>query len=136
MKSILYVGATLMIGASIYGFVDYNQTNHRKEFKEMYEPVKTETPIVEEKRMPVADEKSVITESKKVPALVETKKAASSATTVSVKESKSSKKIKKPTRKFDYREFSRAPLREPKIVDVKAEEPVKVEKKNTEIKEQ
>jgi autonomous glycyl radical cofactor GrcA len=36
MKSILYVGATLMIGASIYGFVDYKQTRGKKEFKEMY----------------------------------------------------------------------------------------------------
>ena len=36
MKSILYVGATLMIGASIYGFVDYKQTHRKKEFKEMY----------------------------------------------------------------------------------------------------
>jgi hypothetical protein len=36
MKSILYVGATLMIGASIYGFVDYKQTSQKKEFKEQY----------------------------------------------------------------------------------------------------
>ena len=36
MKSMLYVGATLMIGASIYGFVDYKQTHNKKEFKEMY----------------------------------------------------------------------------------------------------
>ena len=36
MKSILYVGATLMIGASVYGFVDYKQTQNKKGFKEMY----------------------------------------------------------------------------------------------------
>ena len=32
MKSILYVGATLMIGASIYGFVDYKKTSRNNEF--------------------------------------------------------------------------------------------------------
>ena len=36
MKSILYVGATLMIGASIYGFVEYKQTSQKKEFTSMY----------------------------------------------------------------------------------------------------
>ncbi len=63
MKSILYVGATLMIGASIYGFVDYKQTQGKKEFKEMYaeekvpvfvdenkvtepEPVVTKDPVI------------------------------------------------------------------------------------------
>jgi hypothetical protein len=46
MKSILYVGATLMIGASIYGFVDYKQTSHKKEFKEMYVEEKTDGPVV------------------------------------------------------------------------------------------
>lgn len=128
MKSILYVGATLMLGASIYGFVDYNQNNHRKEFKEMYEPVKMETPLVEEKKIPAADDKLVVMESKKIMASAEAKKAESPATTVSVKEKQSSKKIKKTKKKkFDYRQFSRAPLREPRIVEMKVEEPVKVE---------
>ena len=31
MKSILYAGAALMIGASIYGFVDYKKNSHKKE---------------------------------------------------------------------------------------------------------
>ncbi len=46
MKSILYVGATLMIGASIYGFVDYKQTSNKKEFKEMYVEQKADEPVV------------------------------------------------------------------------------------------
>ena len=50
MKSILYVGATLMIGASIYGFVDYKQTHGKKEFKEMYAEEK-ETVIIDEKKV-------------------------------------------------------------------------------------
>ena len=46
MKSILYVGATLMIGASIYGFVDYKQTKGKKEFKSMYTEKKAIAPVV------------------------------------------------------------------------------------------
>lgn len=45
MKSMLYVGATLMIGASIYGFVDYKQTHGKKEFREMYAEEKKTTPV-------------------------------------------------------------------------------------------
>lgn len=69
MKSMLYVGATLMIGASIYGFVDYKQTHQKKAFQDMYKeqkkavvvspaeekPViaeeKTSTPVVKEKKV-------------------------------------------------------------------------------------
>src|SRR5688500_16975068 len=47
MKSMLYVGATLMIGASIYGFVDYKQTSQNKEFTNMYEQ-KSKAPVVNE----------------------------------------------------------------------------------------
>ena len=36
MKAILYTGAALMIGASVYGFVDYRQTQHKKEFINLY----------------------------------------------------------------------------------------------------
>ena len=53
MKSILYVGATLMISASIYGFADYKQTSRKKEFKNMYTEEKAkELPLVitEEKK--------------------------------------------------------------------------------------
>src|SRR5437667_12740071 len=37
MKSILYIAATLMICAGIYGFVDYKKTNRNKEFIKMYD---------------------------------------------------------------------------------------------------
>jgi hypothetical protein len=65
MKSILYVGATLMVGASIYGFIDYKNTMNKQEFTRMYEgkppagsiqPAKaysvpeTKEPLVEEKK--------------------------------------------------------------------------------------
>ncbi len=73
MKSILYVGATLMIGASIYGFVDYKQTRNKKEFKEMYQEEKAITPveIINDKKTAsleqnVTGEKQPISENKKV----------------------------------------------------------------------
>ena len=47
MKSVLYVGASLMIGASIYGFVDYKQTSHKKEFTNMYVEEKVTEPVPE-----------------------------------------------------------------------------------------
>jgi len=69
MKSILYVGATLMIGASIYGFVDYQQTSQKKEFTDMYvKEKKTEpiTVITEEKKEVVPVEKiEVVTKNRK-----------------------------------------------------------------------
>ncbi len=74
MKSMLYVGATLMIGASIYGFVDYKQTHQKKAFQDMYKEEKKavvvspaeEKPVIAEEKIstPVVKEKKVI--SKKV----------------------------------------------------------------------
>ncbi|MGH2552563.1 MAG: hypothetical protein ACRDEB_02535 [Chitinophagaceae bacterium] len=46
MKSILYVGATLMIGASIYGFVDYEKTKNKKEFTNMYKETTLAEPVI------------------------------------------------------------------------------------------
>ena len=37
MKAILYIGATLMAGASIYGFIDYKKSSHDKNFRNLYE---------------------------------------------------------------------------------------------------
>lgn len=69
MKSILYVGATLMIGASIYGFVDYKQTSHKKEFTALYEEEKDEPVFIVSKKItePV-EKKDVIAEVKKTKA--------------------------------------------------------------------
>jgi len=60
MKSILYVGATLMIGASICGFVDYKQTSQKKEFKDMYVESTTEpvVAVVTAKKVAVTDKKT------------------------------------------------------------------------------
>src|SRR5688572_20160730 len=62
MKSMLYVGATLMIGASIYGFVDYKQTHNTKEFKEMYSEKKAAAvPVVStDEVVPLAEKKATV----------------------------------------------------------------------------
>src|SRR6185436_131556 len=68
MKSMLYVGATLMIGASIYGFVDYKNSSRKTEFKHMYTEEKTITPepvVAPVVKEPVV-EKAVTKNSKKV----------------------------------------------------------------------
>jgi len=78
MKSILYVGATLMIGASIYGFVDYKNANHNKQFSKMYEPQPVKEPVVDQplvvtKDLPVVEKPVVaaVTEKKKTKKIVE-----------------------------------------------------------------
>lgn len=112
MKSILYIGATIMIGASIYGFVDYQKTSRNREFKKMYtDPV------------PV---KPVITDNKTVTADVSTKADAETVvTTKTGEEKKAVAKVKKTKRKkISISDFSRAPIREEELV-----EPVKPEKK-------
>lgn len=149
MKSILYVGATLMIGASIYGFVDYKQTSHHKEFTTMYEEEKEKEPalITDIKTTePVIEKKVVVTEPKKnspkkqtvikeeVAPVIEpiadeermaVAKKEIDKTPVNVKTSKDSgieKKISKK-RKFSTKLFSRGALDERYI-----EPKVKVEK--------
>ena len=56
-----------MIGASIYGFVDYKQTSHKKEFTSMYEEEKEGPAIIISKKTeePVL-KKEVVTEVKKL----------------------------------------------------------------------
>lgn len=36
MKPLLLIGAALMVGAGIYGFVDYKKANLKKEFQTLY----------------------------------------------------------------------------------------------------
>jgi hypothetical protein len=99
MKSILYVGAALMIGASIYGFVDYKKSSKQKGFSKMYEPG-PET-VVTKKEEP-----------KVLPAVVKTDAPAEVKESSPVKEAAKTIKRTKKKRRFQYSEFSRAPLRE------------------------
>ena len=158
MKSMLYVGATLMIGASIYGFADYKKNSQRKEFKSMYtEEKKTEpvTDAVKKEPAPV-NEKEVVTKSKPVvtrkkivvkedlPAIqpiaaedkmVTGKTTLPEKTSVTITPSKEISVIKTVTKKrrLSSKLFSRAPLRD-EIEEVKV--PVKEEAKKTENKGQ
>ena len=125
MKSILYVGATLMIGASIYGFVDYQQTSHKKEFNNMYKTEEVTEPakVITEKKAIVTDKTETVVKEEKVvtaPAKKETKKA-----------------TKKKKRKLDSKLFSRGALDERYIkeemkLDVPKEKKESVKSENKE----
>jgi hypothetical protein len=160
MKSILYVGATLMIGASIYGFVDYKKTKQAKEFTSMYEGEKKKEPVVlvdnkttepvVKKDQPVKERK-VITKKQQaskeedIPSI----KPIGDEEAISVKETREigktevnvtvpadnniEKKVVKKKRKLSTKLFSRAPIRED---EMELPDPVKPAVKKTENKEQ
>ena len=136
----LYVGATLMIGASIYGFVDYKQTSHKKEFTSMYESKEPREPVVTAvKTEPVFEKKEPVIAAKKTKAISNNNKVVKKTVDevvpaikpiteedkISVKETKSIDKAtvevktvkepvvkKKKKKKLNHKIFSRAPLRE------------------------
>jgi hypothetical protein len=124
MKAILYTGAALMIGASIYGFVDYKQTSRKKEFKTMYaepaavtgEPESVTEPVI---TAAVKTEPATLTEKKEV------KKSA-----VAVK-----KKNVKKKRSFSTKLFSRGALDERYIKPVPPDD-IKTDTKKTTDKEE
>ena len=66
MKTILYVGATLMIGASIYGFVDYKKTSRNSAFTKMYESKETKPVITHDQIKEVVTKPEVTTKDKVV----------------------------------------------------------------------
>jgi len=137
MKSILYVGATLMIGASIYGFVDYKKKIQTNEFKKMYAAKKVADP--EEARNKTKDfivkkdpvnkkgvaqvnsfAKEFITPVKKI----EPESAILNSSTV--KENSTEKKYNNAKKKkLSYKLFSRAPLDEKYITRKMKPEPQK-----------
>lgn len=108
MKSILYVGATLMIGASIYGFVDYKKTSHNKKFTTLYEAKDVAEPveaIASEKNEAIVKKESTIDEKK----MVTNKVVSGISIKNSVVNNKAVKKIKKK-KKFSTKLFSRGGL--------------------------
>lgn len=140
MKSVLYVGATLMIGASIYGFVDYKNTSRNKEFTGMYEEKKETSPVItvatdEKTVVPTVKKENVSTPARKavkrksqkteefVPVIEpikeeemipasETKVIENSGVdVVPAKENSITKQVKKK-KKLNTKIFSRAPIRE------------------------
>jgi hypothetical protein len=114
-----------MIGAGIYGFVDYNKTSHNKEFKNMYSEKKAIEPglVIENKITEPAIEK---TDKKFIGKTTDVKNTI--VKNNSLKQKKSNARIKKK-RTFNSKMFSRGGLEERFIAP-------KEEIKKIEIKEQ
>ncbi len=131
MKSILYVGATLMIGASIYGFVDYQKTSRNKAFTNMYGEKKTQDPVVINDNGIPGPVKKEITANEKTDPLFAVVNTSSSNTNIT---EQPVKKIK--NRKFSTRLFSRGAFDEKYIDKMVKPKDLKTEEKKPEIKEQ
>jgi hypothetical protein len=105
MKSMLYVGAALMISATIYGFVDLKKSNNAKEFKNLYQ----ETP-------PQLQAKTSTVTPTDVEVKGEQKEMLKSAEPSRL--STPAKTERKKTRKeIGYKKFSRSALREEIVMD-------------------
>jgi hypothetical protein len=115
MKSLLYVAAALMIGASIYGFVDYSKANHHKEFEAMYDDKETKDPVKAEEGTGISGIITVV--NKKNEAAVIKKELGKEETGAGATNllQRLGRKIKKK-RSVDYKSFSRAPLREEVVI--------------------
>jgi hypothetical protein len=150
MKSILYVGAALMAGASIYGFIDYRKTSRNGDLDRMYKAEEISQPLVtEEKTTPVVEVTPVIATKEPgfviipegvVPAKKKVKKSKkvlveavekleakpAVVNTYRLKENVSIAPYKKVKRKkLDRELFSRARPRVIEEVEIKLPEPVK-----------
>jgi hypothetical protein len=161
MKSILYVGATLMIGASIYGFVDYKKTSRSKEFKKMYDSKEETSPVatnekpntvvikpeavikektVVEKKQPVKKEDVIENKLVAKEPIVPVEKINPETATIntSLKDNGAAETDKpvKTKKVLSYKLFSRAPLEEKYISKELKLDPLKAEPKKTENKEQ
>jgi hypothetical protein len=132
MKKFLLVGAVLMVGASIYGFVDYSKTKRNKEFSKMYdEPVTKNAEDIKTNDEPVISENETAFIDKTVSEKKEAVKNSNVSKPAFVKKPVKIK-IQKP-RKISYKSFSRAPLRE-EVVIVKDD--TKTEPRKVVVKEQ
>ena len=122
MKSILYIGAVLMTGACIYGFVDYRKTSNRKEFKSLYrtETASTKTALSPEQVRDViaiekVNEKTKIAEPATVNSDVDKTERAKEISPV--KTVNGTRKFSK-RKKLNYKLYSRAALEkfEPPVI--------------------
>ena len=91
-----------MIGASIYGFVDYQKASRKKEFTKMYEEKKSKDPIVTDKTVDIKSD----------PVLVNGKKTDVVTNPVTDVLATDKPKVVKKKKVFRFSEFSRAPLDE------------------------
>jgi hypothetical protein len=115
-----------MVGASIYGFVDYSKTKRSKEFSKMYDEPSIQKPAdIKTNDEPVITEEETVSEKKEAVKNSNVSKPAFVKKPVK-------RKIQKP-RKVNYKSFSRAPLRE-EVVIVKDDS--KTEPRKAVVKEQ
>jgi hypothetical protein len=117
-----------MIGASIYGFVDYKQSSNKKEFTNMYEEEKVKEPeLANDKKVEdpaTKKEGTTLTEKKEIIKMEPVKKIVSKRKTAA-----------KKNKYFNRKMFSRGALDERYIEPKKVEE-VKTDTKKTEEKGQ
>jgi hypothetical protein len=132
MKTILYVGATLMIGASIYGFVDYKKTSRNKEFTKMYDSKETSKPVITNPKLNEVVMKKE-TKSNENTAVVNSKTEEKVTTDPILKDNSaaSTDKPVKHQKRFSTRLFSRAPLEEKYISKELKTEPEKTLQKTS-----
>jgi hypothetical protein len=129
MKSILYVGATLMVGASIYGFVDYKQTSQKKEFINMYTEEKMSEPELNVEK----EITSVVVEKKETALTNKTTETKKLATKTAVSNKKKAGKAIKKRKTFNSKMFSRGGL-DDRFIEPKKIEGIKNDIKKTEEK--
>jgi hypothetical protein len=127
-----------MIGASIYGFVDYRKTSHNKKFTTMYEAKDVVEPvevIASEKKEAIVKKESTNAEKKMVTNNVVSDVLIKKDVEKSVVNNKAIKKLKKK-KKFSTKLFSRGGL-DDRYIEPKEKMIVpKLEVKKTEDKEQ
>ncbi len=120
MKTIWLAGATLMIGASVYGIINYQKTSSKKEFKNLYTDKPAVDPSVNKGQVTVPDTKTstVIPANNKHTNVKTDKPVKDVKTTVSSDKPVTQNDVKPVVhkRRFNTRLFSRAPLDE-KYID-------------------
>ena len=110
MKSLLFIAAALMVGAGIYGFVDYKKKEQSKAFKALY---KEEKPAVQQ------PSPEIITAP--VPVMAVSEETVANTKSIASKKGKH-KRIK-------YTQFSRAIPKEGTVEEMEIEEPAPPVKK-------
>lgn len=159
MKSVLYAGAALMIGASIYGVVDMSNKSRKKEFTNLYKEETVKAPVTDAGKNTgqsnASGDKTLsqATEKKTADKAQAGKGTASTKSAPATKQEKNStvnngdnvfvgenldpsndvdRKLLKKRKKLSAKLFSRAPIREEEINFVsEPEKPVKDTKKET-----
>jgi len=129
MKKFLFIGAVLMVGASIYGFVDYSKTKHNKRFSNLYRETETKEQAVVQPA--ITEEEQSVSESKtEIPGVKKEAAKNGNVSKPAIVKKPVKQKIQKP-RKISYKSFSRAPLREDVIEKTIKVEPAKKESVKT-----